>query len=90
MSRKYFNTTLLVSTALFIGLTINHPLTGHAATSTQTSNAVATTSASASSTTTSNGNTYGVDDADIVWITYSQHERPNNLHRNWYLLQCRR
>lgn len=70
MSRKYFNTTLLVSTALFIGLTINYPLTGHAATSTQTSNAVATTTASASSTTTSNGNTYGVDDADIVWITY--------------------
>lgn len=69
MSRKYFNTVLLLSTALLTGLALSYPLTSHADTSTQTSSAVATT-ASASSTTTSNGNTYGVDDDNIVWITY--------------------
>ncbi|WP_251946330.1 DUF5776 domain-containing protein [Levilactobacillus brevis] len=70
MSRKYFNTVLLLSTTLLTGLALSHPLIGHADASTQTSNAVATTTASASSTTTSNGNTYGVDDDNIVWITY--------------------
>lgn len=69
MSRKYFNTVLLLSTTLLTGLALSYPLTSHADTSTQTSSAVATT-ASASSTTTSNGNTYGVDDDNIVWITY--------------------
>ena len=67
MSRKYFNTVLLLSTTLLTGLALSHPLIGHADASTQTSNAVATTTASASSTTTSNGNTYGVDDDNIVW-----------------------
>ncbi|WP_428958298.1 DUF5776 domain-containing protein [Levilactobacillus brevis] len=70
MSRKYFNTVLLLSTTLLTGLALSRPLTSHADASTQTSNAVATTTASASSTTTSNGNTYGVDDDNIVWITY--------------------
>ncbi|QCZ44490.1 hypothetical protein UCCLBBS124_2191 [Levilactobacillus brevis] len=70
MSRKYFNTVLLLSTTLLTGLALSHPLIGHADASTQTSNAVATTTASASSTTTSNGNAYGVDDDNIVWITY--------------------
>lgn len=70
MSRKYFNTVLLLSTTLLTGLALSRPLIGHADASTQTSNAVATTTASASSTTTSNGNTYGVDDDNIVWITY--------------------
>lgn len=69
MSRKYFNTVLLLSTTLLTGLALSSPLTSHADTSTQTSSAVATT-ASASSTTTSNGNTYGIDDDNIVWITY--------------------
>lgn len=69
MSRKYFNTVLLLSTTLLTGLALSYPLTSHADTSTQTSSAVATT-ASASSTTTSNGNTYGIDDDNIVWITY--------------------
>ena len=70
MSRKYFNTVLLLSTTLLTGLALSRPLIGHADASTQTSNAVATTTASASSTTTSNGNAYGVDDDNIVWITY--------------------
>ncbi|MGN1293295.1 MAG: hypothetical protein ACI4UI_11155, partial [Levilactobacillus brevis] len=70
MSRKYFNTVLLLSTTLLTSLALSRPLIGHADASTQTSNAVATTTASASSTTTSNGNTYGVDDDNIVWITY--------------------
>ncbi|WP_176552816.1 hypothetical protein [Levilactobacillus brevis] len=46
MSRKYFNTVLLLSTTLLTGLALSRPLIGHADASTQTSNAVATTTSS--------------------------------------------
>ncbi|KIP00032.1 DUF5776 domain-containing protein [Levilactobacillus brevis] len=72
MSRKYFNTVLLLSTTLLTGLALSRPLIGHADASTQTSNAVATTTSSnsSSSTTTSDGTTYGVDNGDIAWVKY--------------------
>lgn len=72
MSRKYFNTVLLLSTTLLTSLALSRPLIGHADASTQTSNAVATTTSSnsSSSTTTSDGTTYGVDNGDIAWVKY--------------------
>lgn len=71
MSRKYFNTVLLLSTTLLTGLALSRPLTSHADTSTPpTSAATTTTSSDSSSSTTSDGTTYGVDSGDIAWVKY--------------------
>lgn len=72
MSRKYFNTVLLLSTTLLTGLALSYPLTSHADTSTPTTSAATTTTSSdsSSSTTTSDGTTYGVDNGDIAWVKY--------------------